>query len=138
MRGVNKVIIIGRLGRNPEMHSTANGHSYATLSVATNRSTRKGEEWIEIADWHNVRVWDRNAELCERSLQKGSPVAIEGQIRNERWENQAGEQRKRSYIHCERLHLLPDGRKAERLSPPLENLQKNDQSAQTSKQMSLS
>ena len=69
MRGVNKVFIIGRLGRDPEINSTANGHSYATLSVATNRSTRKGEDWIEIADWHNVRVWDRDAELCARPPQ---------------------------------------------------------------------
>ena len=107
MRGVNKIFLLGRLGRDPELRTTATGRQFTDLRLATNRSVRKGEEWTEVADWHQVRVWERTAELCVGRLSKGSPVAVEGQLRSDQWQNENGDKRSRTYVVGDRVHFLP-------------------------------
>lgn len=87
MSGVNKAIILGRLGRDPELRVTKSGTPVANMSVATSESykDKKGEKQ-ERTEWHRIIVWDKLAELCDKYLEKGSQVYIEGRIQTREWE----------------------------------------------------
>ncbi len=107
MRGINKVFIMGHLGHNPEIKTTPRGLQVCELAIATNRSRREGEEWVEETEWHHVTVFDQKAELARRFLGKGSAVAVEGRLRTESWEDkQTGQRRSRTIIIGEQLHLV--------------------------------
>jgi single-strand DNA-binding protein len=75
---MNRVTLIGRLGKDPEMRSTPSGKALVRFSLATNRKKRQGEE--QPPDWHNIKAWDRLAEICGQYLTKGKQVMIEGHI----------------------------------------------------------
>lgn len=106
MRGINKVIILGRMGHDPEEKKTANGVTFVDLRVATNRSMQKGDEWIEVADWHQVRLWNLEAERSLKLLRKGSTVAFTGQLRTDNWIDQEGEKRSRTYIKGDHFEFV--------------------------------
>lgn len=80
---VNKAIIVGNLGRDPEVKYTSGGKAIATFSVATSRKMKDGEKKTE---WHNIEAWEKLAELCGQYLSKGRPVYVEGRIETETWE----------------------------------------------------
>ena len=107
MRGINNIFILGRIGRDPDLKKTANDHCYLNLSIATNRPIKRDDKWEEITDWHQVRTWNQSAELCERMLKKGSPVAVEGHLRTDSWVDQDGEKQNRTYVYADRIHFLP-------------------------------
>ena len=90
-RGLNKVMIIGHLGRDPEMRYTPSGHPVITFSVATNRnwSTPDGEPKTE-TEWFNVIAWGSLAETCNQFLKKGLQVYIEGRLQTRQWEDTEG------------------------------------------------
>ncbi len=93
---VNKVIIIGNLGRDPEIRSTQDGTKVANLSVATSESWRDktSGERREKTEWHRVVIFnDRLAEVAERFLKKGAKVYIEGQLQTRKWTDQSGQER---------------------------------------------
>ena len=113
MRGVNRVFILGRLGRKPELKKTANQHSYVDLSVATNRPIRQDDLWSEQTQWHQIRTWEKNAELCVQILNKGAPIAIEGHLRTDSWNNAEGERRSKTYVQADRIHFLPHNKTME-------------------------
>jgi single-strand DNA-binding protein len=94
-RSVNKVILIGRLGRDPELKYTASGTAYCRFSVATDDSwkDRATGERQERTEWHNVVAWERLAEICGQYLAKGRMVYIEGSIQSRQWEDQEGNKR---------------------------------------------
>ena len=105
---VNKVFIIGRLTSDPELRSTPSGQSVSTLSIATNRvwtdkSGRKQEE----AEYHNVVVWGKQAEIVHQFLTKGSMIFVEGRLKTRSWQDKQGQARKTTEIVCERLQLGP-------------------------------
>ena len=106
MRGINKVIILGRMGHDPEEKKTAGGVTFVDLSVATNRSIQKGEEWIEVADWHQIRLWNLEAERSIKLLKKGSTAAFVGQLRTDNWLDQNGEKKTRTYIKGEHFEFV--------------------------------
>ncbi len=91
---LNKVMIIGNLGRDPEMRYTASGVPTTKFSVAAGRSwtTPEGERREE-TEWFNVVTWERRAEMCSQYLQKGSTVYVEGRLRTRSWEDQQGQKR---------------------------------------------
>ena len=91
MRGLNKVMIIGRLGRDPEMRYTPSGRPVTTFSVATSRTwnTAEGERRTE-TEWFNVVAWGSLAEICKQYLTKGSQVYIEGRLQTRHWEDNEG------------------------------------------------
>ena len=92
---VNKAIIIGNLGADPEVRTTQSGQTVATLSVATSENfTDKQGQRQERTEWHRVVLWNKLAELAQRYLQKGRKVYIEGQIRTRSWEDQQTGQKK--------------------------------------------
>ncbi|OPL17247.1 MAG: single-stranded DNA-binding protein [delta proteobacterium ML8_D] len=92
-KGLNKVLLIGRLGTDPEIRYTSDGTAVANFSMATNRSIKRGDQWEEETDWHRIVAWRRLAEICGEYLRKGSNVFVEGQIRTRSWEDRDGNKR---------------------------------------------
>jgi single-strand DNA-binding protein len=90
-RGLNKVLLIGRLGRDPEMRYTPSGRPVTTFSVGTSRSwnTSDGDKRTE-TEWFNVVAWGNLAEICKQYLTKKSLVYIEGRLQNRHWEDSEG------------------------------------------------
>jgi single-strand DNA-binding protein len=105
-RSVNKVILIGHLGKDAETKFTPNGTARSTFTLATNRSRKDQQtgEWKEITDWHNIVLW--RSENLTNYLQKGKQVYIEGRIENRSWEDKEGQKRYITEIVCEELILL--------------------------------
>jgi len=90
-RGLNKVMIIGRLGRDPEMRYTPSGRPVTSFSVATLRAWNSPDgERREETDWFNVVAWGSLAEICKQYLTKGQQVYLEGRLQTRRWEDQEG------------------------------------------------
>jgi single-strand DNA-binding protein len=95
MSGVNKVIIVGRLGADPEIKSVGNGQSVARLNVATSENwTSKDGQKQERTEWHRIVVWGRQAENCAKHLSKGRQVYVEGRLQTRSWEDTATGQKK--------------------------------------------
>ena len=91
---INKVILIGNLGADPEVRHLESGASVARLRVATTENYRdKNDQWQSVTEWHTVVAWRRLAEVAERSLHKGSKVYIEGKLTHRKWQGQDGSDR---------------------------------------------
>src|SRR5574341_1522483 len=107
MRGLNKVQIIGNLGRDPEMRYTPNGKPVTSFTVAVSRSWVKPEgERAEKTEWFNVIAWDRLAEICSQHLTKGSPVYVEGRLETRSWEAENGQKHFRTEIVANEMIIL--------------------------------
>ena len=113
---VNKVIIVGNLGRDPEVRYTGSGKAVATFTVATNER-RGGEDHVE---WHKIVVWDRAAENCGRYLSKGAPVYIEGRLHTRKWQDRDGRDQYTTEIVAYQVQFLgaPRDGQARRDGPP--------------------
>ncbi|MFH1223596.1 MAG: single-stranded DNA-binding protein [Pseudomonadota bacterium] len=96
MAGVNKVIIVGRLGKDPEVRYTTGSQAVANFSVATSENwTDKSGQKQERTEWHRVVVWGRLAELCKDYLKKGKQVYIDGKLQTRNWDDKEG---KKHYV----------------------------------------
>lgn len=106
-RGLNKVMIIGRLGRDPEMRYTPSGRPVTTFSVATSRSwnTADGERRTE-TEWFNVVAWSSLAEICNQYLVKGQQVYIEGRLQTRQWEDDQGKRHSSVEIVANEMIIL--------------------------------
>jgi single-strand DNA-binding protein len=94
-KSVNKVILLGNLGKDPEVKYTPQGTAVAKLTVATNyRYKDKNEQWQDQTEWHNVVLWQRLAEIAGEYLKKGSKVYIEGRLQTRSWEDKQTNQKK--------------------------------------------
>ncbi len=87
MSGVNKVIIIGRLGKDPETKAVGQGSSLTRLVVATSETWMKDGQKQEKTEWHNITVWGKLAEICGKYLSKGRQVYVEGRLQTRSWED---------------------------------------------------
>ena len=89
MSGINKVIILGRLGNDPEMRTMPNGEAVANISVATSESwtDKNTGERRELTEWHRIVFYRRQAEVCGEYLRKGSQVYVEGRLRTRKWQD---------------------------------------------------
>lgn len=105
-RGVNKVILLGNLGRDPEVRYTQSGSAVANFSLATTRAYKSGEEWKEETEWHNIVVFGRVAERCGEYLQKGSQVYIEGRLQTRKWEDKEGNSRSTTEVVANEVQFL--------------------------------
>ncbi len=106
-RGVNKVILIGNLGQDPELRSTPSGTSVATFTLATNETwTDKDGARQERTEWHRIVAWAKLAEICAQYLQKGRQVYIEGRLTTRSWEDRQGNQRKTTEIVAQNMQML--------------------------------
>jgi len=105
---VNKVIIVGRLGKDPEIRSTPGGQSVAKFTVATDEKfTDKNGEKQERTEWHNIAAWGRLGEICGQYLRKGKLVYLEGSLRTESWDDkESGQKRYRTEIVAREMKML--------------------------------
>lgn len=110
-RGINKVILIGNLGADPEVRYTPNNVAIANLSLATSEAWRDktSGEMVEQTEWHRVVCYRRLAEIAGEYLRKGSKVYIEGRLRTRKWQDQQGQDRYTTEILADSLQML-DGR----------------------------
>jgi len=107
IRGLNKVMIIGHLGRDPEMRFTAGGRPVASFSVATTRGWVNNEgERHEETEWFHVVAWGGLAELCKKRLRKGSHVYVEGRLQTRSWESPDNERYYRTELVAQELIFL--------------------------------
>ena len=104
---MNKVMLFGRVGAQPELRKTNGGTSVTELRVAT-RGFSNGEE---TTDWHSVVVWDKQAETVERYVGKGEQVVVEGSLRTRSWEDRDGNKRSKTEVHAHRVHFVSGGEK---------------------------
>ena len=113
-RGLNKVMIIGNLGRDTEMRYTPSGRPVTTFSVATTRSwtTSDGEHRKE-TEWFNVVAWSNLAEICNEYLKKGQQVYIEGRLQTRRWEDSEGQKHSSTEIVANEMIMLGDRREGQ-------------------------
>lgn len=113
-RGLNKVMIIGNLGRNPEMRYTPSGKAVTSFSVATSRSWVNAEgERREETEWFNVVTWGNLAEICKQHLTKGQQVYVEGRLQTRSWEGQNGKKHYRTELVANEMIILGERKSAE-------------------------
>ena len=106
-RSVNKVLLIGNLGRDPELRYTTSGTPVANFSIATSEQWRNAEgEQQEHTEWHNIVAFKRLAEICGEYLHKGSRIYVEGKIRSRSWEGKDGQKRYRTEIIVDNMMML--------------------------------
>lgn len=108
MPALNRVELIGNLGKDPEARFTANGKKYAVFSVAVNRSWKSADgKKMEATDWFLINAWGKLGEICLSYLKKGRLVYIDGQLRSEKWEDKdGGETHSRTLIVAQTMQIL--------------------------------
>jgi single-strand DNA-binding protein len=104
--GMNKVMLVGRLTRDPELRSLPSGKHVATFTIATNEFRGSGGER---AEYHPCVAWDRLAEICGQFLTKGQLVDVEGRLQTRQWDDKDGNKRYTTEIKCDRVTLLGGG-----------------------------
>ncbi|MEN0058258.1 MAG: single-stranded DNA-binding protein, partial [Bdellovibrio sp.] len=113
MSGINKVIIIGRLGQDPEVKAIGTGTSVARLNIATSETWVKDGQRQERTEWHRVVAWGKLADICGKYLSKGRQVYIEGKLQTRPWEDQQGQKRYTTEIIANTVEFLGGGAGAE-------------------------
>ena len=119
MASVNKVIVLGNVGRDPEVRYTSDGKAVCNLSIATTRSWKdKSGERQEETEWHRVSLFDRLAEVAGEWVKKGKPVYIEGRLRTRKWQDKDGKDNYTTEIMADSMQLLGGRDEAEKPSAP--------------------
>ena len=115
-RGVNKALIVGTLGQDPEVRYTSNGGAVANISVATNESWRDKAtgEAQERTEWHRIVIFGKLGEIASQYLKKGSQAYFEGKIKTNKWQDQSGNDRYTTEIVANEMQML--GRRSEQAS----------------------
>lgn len=120
MASVNKVILIGNLGKDPELRYTPNGTAVGNFNIATNEiwTDRNGEKQTR-TEWHRIVTWGKLAETCGEFLSKGKQVYVEGSIQTRTWDDKEGNKRTTTEIRAQRVVMLgrPDERAMEEAIP---------------------
>jgi single-strand DNA-binding protein len=108
MASINKVILIGNLGRDPEVRYTPNGAAVCNVSVATTRNwkDKNSGDKMEETEWHRVVFYDRLAEIAGEYLKKGRPVYVEGRLKTRKWQDKEGKDNYTTEIVAEQMQLL--------------------------------
>lgn len=118
MASLNKVMLIGNAGKDPEIRYTADGKAVASLSLATSEKWKdKGGEWQEKTEWHNLTFWGKLAEICGEYVVKGKTIYVEGRLETRKWQDNSGNDRYTTGIVCDKMQML--GSKGE--SKPADN-----------------
>lgn len=104
MASLNHVILIGNLGRDPEMRYSPSGQAATEFSMATSRSYKKDDQWVEATEWHSVKIWGNTAERAAEQLRKGSMVCVVGRLETRSWDDEkAGHKHYKTEIIAERF-----------------------------------
>ena len=114
MSGVNKVIIVGRLGSDPEVKTVSSGQTVCRLSVATSENwTDRDGQRQERTEWHRVVIWGKMAEVCGQHLSKGRQVYLEGRLQTRSWEDQQGQKKYTTEIIANTVQFLGSNDRAQ-------------------------
>jgi len=107
MAGVNKAILVGNLGRDPELRYTQNGQAVVNFTLATSENwTDKSGERVERTEWHRIVVWGKTGEMCAQYLSKGRTVYVEGRIQTREWEDKDGNKRYTTEINAQTVNFI--------------------------------
>ncbi|MEL0011158.1 MAG: single-stranded DNA-binding protein [Bacteroidota bacterium] len=107
MSSLNKVMLIGRLGQDPEVRYTQSNTAVATLNLATNERYRDSNgEYQDRTEWHRVVAWGRTAEVCQQYLSKGSLIYVEGPLQTREWEDNQGQKRYTTEVKALQMTML--------------------------------
>jgi single-strand DNA-binding protein len=106
MNGVNKVILVGHVGKEPEIRTLDNGAKVARFSLATTESYKKDGQKVDQTEWHNIVAWRGLAEIVEKIIHKGSLVYLEGKLKSRSWEDENKNRRTTTEIEIESLNNL--------------------------------
>ena len=129
MRGINKVILVGRLGKDPEIRYSSSGTAYATFSVATESRQKNSEgEWTGITEWHSIKTFGKQAEFTGEYLRKGKLVYVEGRLQTSSWEDN-GQKRYRTDIIASSIQLLSSDKTKEE-KPTTQQVQAETQASE--------
>ena len=111
MASLNKVIVLGNLGRDPELRHTPSGRAVCKLSVATTETwnDQQSGERQERTEWHRIVVWGRQAENCAQYLKKGRQVFVEGKLQTRKWQDKEGQDRWSTEIQADRVQFIGGG-----------------------------
>lgn len=107
-KGLNKVMLIGHLGNDPELRTTISGQSVTNFTIATNENFKDASgNWQDRTEWHRIVAWGKLAEICNQYLKKGRQVYVEGRLQTRSWEdNKSGEKRYTTEIVCSDMQML--------------------------------
>ena len=105
MEDLNKVILVGRCTKDSELTYTQSGYALCKISLATNRKRKDGDKWVDEANFFDVTLWGKRGESLSKYLVKGQQIAIVGQIKQDRWE-QEGQKRSKVTVEAENIQLL--------------------------------
>src|SRR3990167_5123154 len=107
MASVNKVILVGNLGRDPEMRYMPSGDAVASFSIATTDKWKdKGGQAQEKTEWHRINMFGKQAEIGEKYKKKGSSVFSEGRLQTRKWTEKEGNERQTTEVHADRMQML--------------------------------
>jgi single-strand DNA-binding protein len=114
-KGVNKVFLLGNVGKDPEIRSTAGGMTVASFSLATAERAKDAQgNWADKTEWHNIVCFQRTAEVVRDYVKKGSQLLVEGKIQTRSWDDKtSGEKKYKTEILCNELTLLGGGPRSE-------------------------
>lgn len=117
MPSVNKVMLIGNVGRDPEIRTTNKGVKVANFSIATQRRVKQGDDkWDNVTDWHNITAYAQSAEICEKYVSKGKQIYVEGNLRTDSWEKD-GKRHSKTVIVSNNIQLLGKKEDSKKSSP---------------------
>jgi single-strand DNA-binding protein len=108
-RGVNKVILVGNVGKDPEVRYTQTGTAVATFSLATSDRIKRNDQWEDRTEWHNIVAWGRTAETCGQWVKKGTQLFVDGRIQTRKWQDRDGNNRYTTEIVVNQMLLLGRG-----------------------------
>ena len=106
MANLNKVMIIGNLGKSAELRYMSSGTPQATFSVAVSENRKKGDDWVSETEWFNVCLWGDSAERQSQYLTKGTPVFVEGKLRTRTWDKNDGTKGYMTEVIADRVQTL--------------------------------
>jgi len=109
-KGVNKVIIMGNLGRDPEVRFTKSGTAVCNMRVAVTERRKNGDSWEDHTEWIDLVAWGKTAENCGQYLAKGRQLYAEGRLQTRKWQDKNGQDRYSTEVHCQSVLFLGGGR----------------------------
>ena len=113
MANFNRVILVGNLTRDIEVRETPGGASVADAGIAVNDRRKQGDDWVDETSFVDLTLWGRTAENAAEYLSKGSPILVEGRLKQDSWQNEQGEKRTKLKVVVEKLQFLSNGKKEE-------------------------
>ncbi len=113
-KGINKVFLLGHVGKDPQMRATQSGKAVANFSLATTERQKQGDEWVDKTEWHNLVAFQRTAEVIRDYVKKGSHILVEGKLQTQSWDDkESGQKKYRTEIIVNEVTLLGNGQRRE-------------------------